>query len=393
MSPQIQSTIVLVIAAATSIFLMIRLKKWAWCIAVPTTWVVLVLGGWWLAIMEHPNENPLLRPAPGLAFLAVLSIFWCTPIYTLRRIVLICHSIRKKMPVPRSAKLAASLLILVSLMEIPAIIAIPRLAVCYANKKIKAGLADAAALAVKPRTLDLQAVNNAPLISVGYAELHIDPNSITSIRNSGSSVMIRCGDAAVALLPPQNLTVQQFMAYVEDDGFHWPIVSTAAKPPSRTDVLMSQSVAAEMFRQRIEHPFQHDLDCLNTVPLTAMQAFSLNSRESMRYLLRLWSKSVLLMCGGRGEVVVFHGPHIDAIVYSHASQNRSNPHIFARTVPITQGIVINAPDPQQCERVAHDIIASYRFVVTELPSDAELDALVAEHISRHPKLERRTESE
>ena len=241
----------------------------------------------------------------------------------------------------------------------------PRLFRCYTYYRLilcnPSGLAN---LSGKVSKLDIPSNYDMPVLSLGYAQFGIRPDSVTAIKctkHLEAGVIMLSDECNILFLGPWSS--------------NWSATDANSNGFSRVPTIFHYD------------PFGYDFgsEAARAMPKTYIGIFFMEPRKFLEYLLLASAKSQNVM--NQNGIGIFEAEHIRGIIrFGQAkSPGAFSVEVFSKQSNIIQDIRIVSNDPQKSKKVLLSILASYKFLIDEVPDEHTLQELVRSEIEKHDK--------
>jgi hypothetical protein len=240
-------------------------------------------------------------------------------------------------------------------------------------------------LAVEPTHLVLEQPPCEHVVDLGYASFRIPAHWEYSIENSGSMVGVEFDDKSLGFLLPYNQQdyeslkrdsikgSRKQLELSEDLGV--PVTGLGQSPESWED-LESHDQAVGLIREMTSDSFAWHLKVASTPRHSLGTVFCMSKDDFDRYLL-LAAAKVNNRFNENG-IAVFQTEFTQGLLRCGPSQEPREmmAEVWSKDGNISQAILIRSSSPLECPGAMGTILASYKFKITTVPPDNELEDLV-----------------
>jgi hypothetical protein len=240
---------------------------------------------------------------------------------------------------------------------------------CYGYKKVVISSPDGLAnLSGKFSKLDIPN-NSGPVLSLGFAYVGIEPNSINLISYWKD--------------------VNSINVYIDSNDcrflINWPWATTWSTTDSNS--IRSSSLPSILTKDPFGYEF--GVKAANTMPKTYIEIFFMHPKEFLEYLTLAGAKAQNVM--NQNGISNFETENIRGIV---RFGQRKSPGVFAievfcKEANICQDIRVISKDPAKSKEVLLSLLSSYKFLISEVPDEDSLKELILSEITKHDKFQER----
>jgi hypothetical protein len=221
----------------------------------------------------------------------------------------------------------------------------PRITACCLYYSLISKPLDLETLSIKPQQVKLSEPNNFCVFSLGFAEIPLCPNSISTIRyHKGLGVICRndLNNITYSFLPPEN--------------------------PAKITYDLQVKMA-------------------NTMPMKYSEIFFSKSCS----IYRIGSAYIMKVSNPFNQrgIGFFETEDIKGLIHFGSQKNPYNiaADIFSKYGNINQFVVICSESPEKSKEAMFKLLSSYRFTISEANDSNVLDKLIMSQLSGNSKLE------
>ncbi len=200
-------------------------------------------------------------------------------------------------------------------------------------------------LSKKPTIIQLPVNESADSLSFGFAQVCIIPQLINSIRcpEDTTCVIIKYKKSTVAFMEPFNISEDMFAVEVK---------AAQVKPKSYPEILL---MPTEEFHIYMTLAFVKSMSDYN-----------------------------------ENGIGIFKTQHIKGLVRfgKPDSPGRILADVYSRDSKILQAIFVHSDPPEKSKEILFELLASYRFLITEVPEEDVLRKLIVAELEKNDKFEK-----
>jgi hypothetical protein len=345
---------VFVLALAVPVYFVLRVRRFGYLLGVLAMWGILIVGG--TTFRWSAEETRVLLFRYNWLYTGwIVGAVWCAIVCGLKRFVLWLKRGKSRVGVKVGASvcLAAGTAIV--------ILAVPGTLRCWAYYNLTKDPKMLAALKIKPERIELPDTSADPYFSLGYAEVRLGPERITEIKRHSTAVSVDCDGWSVL--------------------FCWPY----SPAEERNEELEAHPVAGPLMREMVEDTFSWRLKTLNVEPKRFGEVFFMGGREFLGYWLLLIAKMTKVgLDAGAKRVEVFETADIGGFVYLNEG-SKIQAEVYSKGMNIGQIVRIACDSRERGSEELYKLLASYRFVLKELPDEEGLKQLIQTAVGGHEK--------
>ncbi len=214
-----------------------------------------------------------------------------------------------------------------------------------------------AVLSMAPVRVDLPRNAAEPNISLGYAQLWLDPKSVRSIERRGDHktiVQIEVEGASLIFMSPGSTLELDDTARTLPNG-----------PVSHHDLMLEVAAAA---------------------PKTWLELFFMPEERFQAYLVEATLKTAMRL--NELGIGLFEADEITGIIHFGEASNPGGllAEVFSRKSDIAQGIHMKAATTEEGLKTFQEILGSFGFAIDRAPERrAEIASLILDALRSHPK--------
>jgi len=259
------------------------------------------------------------------------------------------------------------ILIIVAAVVCGAVLIGPRLFRCYAYYRLvvcsPCGLAN---LSGKVSKLNIPFNSNMPVFSLGYAQFGVRPDSISTIKctmYAGTEVVMVCDEYKILFVTPSSS--------------NWPSTDSNSVPSPFIPSIFS------------EDPFGYNFGvrAASATSKGYAEIFFLHPRKFAEYLTLAAAKSQNVM--NQNGIGVFQTEYVHGLVRFGQIKNPGcyAVQVFAEDSNICQDIYVISNEPEKSKQVLLSLLASYKFLIDEVPDEGRLHELIRTQLEKHDKFQ------
>jgi hypothetical protein len=235
---------------------------------------------------------------------------------------------------------------------------------CYAYHRVIASSPEAlSSLEGKFNELDIPSSTADSIVSLGYAQLALNPESVRRIElTTGPD------------------------PYVVIYGDEWTVMfaapHTADRSPTEPNTLPSWASPDIFTRTLLGHDF--GVRVAKTTPKKYSELFYMSKTEFYEYLRLATLKSQNIL--NQNGIGAFETPHIRGIVRFGQAQesNLIAAQVYSKGSDIRQALLARCSDREVAKEALFQILGSYTFIVTEVPEPKSLRMLILSALADQP---------
>lgn len=261
---------------------------------------------------------------------------------------------------------------------------VPGCARCYAYHKVLSGPNARASLEMQPTQVYLPVSAIGESIRIGYAQVPAPAQTVLSIKYIQGTVVFEMLDGSYAFMRPATESYQSFKqqsiaeyeqvrASSEKDGI--PVCGSATSAQTWERWEANPRMAA-ILKKAFDDPYNWRLEVLRTSPKTWKEVFFCPTDQFVDYIWHALGK--VLYCMPAGRIGLFNTGQTKGIIkYTFRNQPGTvMAEVWSPNGAISQEIFVSADEPSMAEERLNRVLASYRFLIDELPDKDRLDQLV-----------------
>jgi hypothetical protein len=239
-------------------------------------------------------------------------------------------------------------------------------------------------LSVPASNIELPGNQQEACFSLGYSTFALDSEQVDSLKCYGVGVTIESEGLWFGFLRP-------FSHNYDDLAAEFDVWSIDLNIPVREPYLWERSevhpVARRVARQMMEDRFAWSVRVARTMPKRYSEVFSAEPDEFKEYLILSMGKAVCFTRARR--IGIFEGKHIAGLVRFDVGgrDGEINAEVYSKDSNVWQNIFVRSDSAQRSTEALMSLLASYRFVITEVPEEEDLEELILSAIGQHPKFE------
>lgn len=287
------------------------------------------------------------------------------------------------------------IIVVVVVLGLFAWLVIPGLLRCYVYHNLTSKASWLARLSVKPSKIELPVNEQVSVLSLGYSQFAFEPELICSIRCRVTGLMIDCNECGFCFLPPYSKPYDTFKSdsinteaelatMSEEIGIP---ISGPGMSEKEWQLLESDSVAARLTREMIEAPYSWSIKVANTMPKKYSEIFFEHSDKFKEYIMLAFTK-IRFTQNDKG-IGIFEGKYVRGLIRfgSHEKPGQLYAEVYSKDSNISQGIIVQSDEPEKSKRFLLSLLASYRFLITEIPDEDALRELIMTELEKHDKFQ------
>jgi len=394
-NPYVINITILVIAAVVPVYLIIRLPKIGYPVGVLIVCLLFVVRDYLL--IEYLLEDSIYLLCVFTHFLVGIS--YCTPVYGIKSLFVLLRNRKKGIGASRKKKVVLAAVWIAVLLEMPIWWLWAGLTQCYAYHQMISDSSWSAQLSIKPKRIELHKNPEASDISLGYAQVAIQPELIRSIGCLRPTLIdIRCSECSILFMEPFSQTYEEISqrSVVRESPFlsGYDLWRDAGQREVLSREVLLAHPLGQLTLEMIEEPYSWKVKVVNTVPKTYREVFSMKRDVFEEYICLALAK--VIMPHAENGIGVFETETVRGIVYfgfGGEDKTKVKAHVYSRRSNISQGILVNSDTQEKAEKALLSVLASHRFVISEAPGKEELRKIIIEEVSKHDKFKKTEESQ
>lgn len=270
-------------------------------------------------------------------------------------------------------------------------VALPGLRRCYSYHRLISNEDIFERLSVPANEIELPGNQQEASFSLGYSMFALDSEQVDSIKCYGVGVTIESEGLWFGFLRPFSHNYDELRVDVDYLAVQFDVWSKDLNIPVREPYPWEWSgvhpAAPRVARQMMQDRFGWSVRVARTMPKRYSEVFSAEPDEFKEYLILSMGKAV---CSTRARRIgIFEGEHIAGLVRFDVGgrDGEINAEVYSKDSNVWQNIFVRSDSAQRSTEALMSLLASYRFAITEVPEEEDLEELILSAIGRHPKFE------
>lgn len=268
---------------------------------------------------------------------------------------------------------------------------LPGLRRCYSYQRLISDPDIFQRLNVPVSDIELPGNEREASFSLGYSRFALGSAHVDSIKCYGTAVTIESGRIGFGFLRP-------FSSSCDSSGFDandvaaefdfWSRdLSIPVREPYRWETSQVHPVAQRLAQEMMQDRFTWSVEVARTMPRNYSDVFRAEPDELKEYLILAMAKAALSLKANRVEV--FDGEYVRGLLRSERTGEPGglSAEVYPKDSDVWQTIIVRSDSEQRSRDALLPLLASYRFVIAEVPDDEDLEQLVVEAIREHPRFQ------
>jgi hypothetical protein len=214
---------------------------------------------------------------------------------------------------------------------------------------------------------------------------------VDSIKCYGAGVLIESNGLKFVFLRPFSNNYNEFRLDANDLGAEFDVWSKDLSIPVREPYLWETSqvhpVARRVAREMMQDRFDWSVRVARTMPKRYSEVFGAEPDDFKEYLILSMAKAVLSVKAS--SVGIFEGRYVRGLVRFERAERGGElgAEVYSKESNVWQDIIVRSDSAEKSTEALMSLLASYRFVIEEVPDEGDLEELIVSAIGRHPKFE------